>query len=520
MKHLPIGIQDFAEIRSNDFIYVDKTEVVHQLVTTGKHYFLSRPRRFGKSLLVSTLKALFEGKKDLFEGLWIAPHWNWKDKRPVLHFSFDRIDYEQSGLESALLFALEEQARRHGVQLTTRNYKTQLLELIEKVFQKHGKVVFLVDEYDKPITDYLNAHEFEQAKANRDMMREFYGVLKSVDAYLRLVFITGISKFSKTSIFSHLNNLLDITLDENFALMLGYTQEEVVAFFSRHLERVQERLGGGMEHILQRMKAWYNGYSWDGVHFLYNPFAILNFLHAKRFQNFWMASGSPKFLVEQMRNQAIYEVEGVYANSVTFEQYDIEHLALIPLLFQTGYLTVKSSNPWTGEYLLDYPNKEVRESMYQFLIEDLAPSSGYRHTGRTMQDMQQAFERNELDKVRLILASMLADLPYEVFDKTSEGLYHGLIHIVFNYLGMYADSEVHSARGRADAVVKTNTHIYIFEFKFNASAEEAIKQIKDKNYAQPYLASGKAIMGVGVGFDPQERAITGWEVTPLNEAIS
>ena len=381
MKKLPIGIQSFSEIRKGGYVYVDKTELVHRMVTMGKPYFLSRSRRFGKSLLVSTLKELFEGNKALFEGLWIEKHWDWEQRHPVLHFSFDAIDYEQEGLESALVNALDEQAKRLGLELRNLNYKARFRELITAAHEKYGQVVLLIDEYDKPIIDYLSAESMAQAKANRDILREFYGIIKSADTQLRLVFITGITKFSKVSIFSHLNNLNDLTLDRHYATLTGYTQEELEHYFADHLEATRETLDLKMEALLDNMRVWYNGYSWDGRTRLYNPFGILNFLSKQQFTNFWFATGSPNFLIEQMRERQLFAVENMEVSSIVFEQFDLDYVAPVSLLFHAGYLTVKSVDVMTGEYVLDYPNKEVRESMYQFLIDELAPEQGHRHTG-------------------------------------------------------------------------------------------------------------------------------------------
>jgi hypothetical protein len=510
MKNLPIGIQTLSEIRNKNCIYVDKTQLVHQLVTTGKYYFLSRPRRFGKSLLVSTLKELFEGKKPVFEGLWIEPHWDWSKTSPVLHFSFDAMNYNQIGLGNSILFQLDKLANHFDIHLTSKDYKGKFGELIEKLSQKHGKVVVLIDEYDKPILDFLETSKIEQAKTHRDILRDFYGVLKSADPYLELVFITGISKFSKISIFSHLNNLTDITLHPKYAALTGYTQQELEFYFDDHIGKCIESLGIDKETLLKEIKIWYNGFSWNGRIKVYNPFGTLNFLDTQEFKNFWFATGSPRFLIEQMREVGVYNVENVVVNNVVLDKYDIDNLTLVPLLFQSGYLTVKESNPMTGDMVLDYPNKEVRESMYQFLIDDLSRNQNRMHTGRTIQDLGKAFITNDLEQVQGIINGILVDLPYETFDRKSEGLYHGLVHLIFSYLGVFITSEVHSSRGRADSIVETPNHVYIFEFKFNKTAQAALDQIHKQNYAAKYKASGKIITGIGVNFNAEKREIDEW----------
>jgi hypothetical protein len=512
MKNLPIGIQTLSEIRANNCIYVDKTRLVHQLATTGKYYFLSRPRRFGKSLLISTLKELYEGNKALFEGLWIAPHWDWSKTNPVLHFSFDAMSYKQLGLEAAIVQELKKLAKQYQIDLLTTDYKSQFKELLENLALTQGKVVLLVDEYDKPIIDFLEKEDIDQAKFNRDILREFYGVLKSADTLLELVFITGISKFAKVSLFSHLNNLDDMTIMEEYATITGYTEEELVHYFADYLDIIAKKLKLTPEQLLENMRIWYDGYSWDGESRLYNPFGTLKFLRNKRFENFWFATGSPQFLIQQMRKITFYNVENAQVNNRILEKYDIENLELIPLLFQTGYLTVKSIDAMTGNMVLDYPNREVRESIYEFLIDDVAKNPQRIHTGMTIEDLKKAFVARDLTKVKAILHSLLGDLPVEAFLNQTEGLYHGLIHLIFKYLGLYVNSEVHSYKGHADSVVQTLTDVYIFEFKFNKTAQEGLDQIKKQDYAAPYRASDKLITGIGVNFnsDKDKKGIDGW----------
>lgn len=510
MKNLPIGIQSLSQIRAMNCIYVDKTQQIHQLVTTGKYYFLARPRRFGKSLLISTLKELFLGNKTLFEGLWIENKWDWTKKNPVIHLSFDRVDYQGLGLSEAIKHQLSFCAKQYGIQLVEKSLKSQFDELLRELYAKHGSVVLLIDEYDKPIIDYLEDKNLEIAKEHRLVLRDFYSVIKSADEYLQLVFITGITKFAQVSIFSHLNNLNDISFLQDYATITGYTQTELRQYFPDYLARTAQRLNISLEVLLEHMAKWYNGYSWDGVQKVYNPFGTLKFLADQQFKNHWFSTGSPNFLIAQMRRQTYFNVENIYANNVILGKFDIENMDIVPLLFHTGYLTVKECDPMTGDMLLDYPNNEVRESMYQFLIDDVAKNQHRTHTGRTIKDLNKAFLEKDLSQVRVILNSLLEDLPDEVFKNKSEGLYHGLIHLIFSYLGMFVNSEVHSSRGRADAVVQTLTDVYIFEFKFNKTAQEALKQIQEKKYANKYKASGKPITAIGVNFSTEMRGINEW----------
>ena len=510
MKNLPIGIQSFAKLRELNCVYVDKTQLIHQLVTTGTFYFLSRPRRFGKSLLVSTMKELYAGNKPLFEGLWIENHWDWAKRNPVLHFSFDAMGYVEKGLLPIIKNELQNKATLFDIEIKGTDLKSMFQELIEKVSQKHGKVVILIDEYDKPILDFLETSTMSLAKENRDILREFYGVLKSADQHLELVFITGISKFSKVSIFSHLNNLDDITLNKNYATLTGYTKDELIKYFDEHLEDTALNLGVSKEILLKEMAIWYNGFSWNGKDKVYNPFGTLKFFTNQQFQNFWFATGSPRFLIDQMKRLEVFNVENINVTTVTLDKFDLDNIELVPLLFQTGYLTVKELDPWTGDMVLDYPNKEVRESMYQFLIDELSRNPHRTHTGMTIKDLSKAFNANNLENVKDIINSLLADLPAETFQKQTEGLYHGLVHLIFSYLGVMIQSEIHSSKGRADAIVQTATEVYIFEFKFNKTAQEAIDQIHKKGYASKYITSGKKITGIGVNFNSTSRQIDDW----------
>jgi len=515
MKTLPIGIQSLPKLLDTNGIYVDKTQLVHDLVTTGTYYFFARPRRFGKSLLVSTLKELFKGNRAVFEGLWIENQWDWTKTHPVIHISFDALGYDELGLEAVLKRELIKQAQPFGIELVEPDLKGRFNELLEKLSAKSGRVVLLIDEYDKPIIDYLESQMLDTAKTNRAVLREFYSILKSADEYLRLVFITGISRFTKVSLFSHLNNLNDISLNERFVALAGYTQQEIEANFGDYLGSVETKLGMSRAELLETMKVWYNGYSWDGLTRVYNPFGTLNFLSNREFRNYWFSTGNPRFLIEQMRKHGQFAVENTPVNSVTFDKFDIEHIELVSLLFQTGYLTIKERDVLPGSYILDYPNQEVRESMYQFLLDDLAHNSYRTNTGRTMLDMNTAFLNRDLGRIRQILASILADLPAETYQKQTEGLFHGLIHIIFSYLGIYIQSEVHSSQGRADAVVETPGEVYLFEFNFNQSAAVALAQLRANGYGEKYRASGKVLTAIGVNFNSAERSIDDWATEPF-----
>jgi Predicted AAA-ATPase/PD-(D/E)XK nuclease superfamily len=511
MKTLPIGTQSLPKLMYKNGIYVDKTQLIHQLVTNLSQCFFSRPRRFGKSLLVSTLQELFEGNQLLFKDLWIEQNWDWSKQYPVISLSFLDMDYQDLGLSSSISELLNKIALSKSITLTKKTPKAQFQELIETLYKQHGKVVVLIDEYDKPITQYLEDNHLKQAKANQKVLKNFFSALKGLDDKLHFLFITGVSKFTKVSIFSDLNHLVDISLNEKYANLTGYTQTELEHYFSEYLQLAENKLNISRQQLMDQIRLWYNGYSWDGNTRLYNPFGVLNFLEAQVFRNYWFATGTPTFLLEQMKKYGQFEIAPIKVDSTFFEKYDLDNIEVYQLLFQTGYLTIQKINPITDEYWLGFPNKEVNDSLYSFFVHSLMPRSQRPRSGMTMDDLRYAFETNRLPRVKVIIDSYLGELPETVFRHTAEGLFHGLIHIIFKYLGTMIDSEVYTARGRSDVVVQTDTHVFIFEFKFNESADAALQQIHTNGYANRYLASEKTITAIGVNFSDQQRTIQDWK---------
>jgi GNAT superfamily N-acetyltransferase len=368
MKNLPISMQSLSKIYENNAIYVDKTPLIHQFISVSGAYFLSRPRRFGKSLLVSTLKELFEGNKILFKDLWIEDNWDWSQKNPVIHISFASLDYQGLGLTQAIIQELEKQATLHGFSLKGKTIKSCFKELLNLLYQKKGKVVLLIDEYDKPIIEYLEDNYIKQAKLNQKVLKIFYSVLKDAEPILRLIFITGVSKFAKVSIFSDLNHLHDLTLDIKYSTLTGYTQTELEYYFKDYLHIIKNDLNILHEQLIEQMRIWYNGFSWDGVNLVYNPFGTLTFLQQKVFRNYWFSSATPTFLLEQMKKQGQFVMENSKVDASFLEKSDLDNIDVVQLLFQTGYLTVRKLDVMTGDMVLDYPNKEVRDSMYRFLL--------------------------------------------------------------------------------------------------------------------------------------------------------
>jgi hypothetical protein len=509
-KFLPISIQDFRSMRTGNFVYVDKTKHLYPIAEKQGAYFLSRPRRFGKSLLVSTLKELFSGQRDLFEGLWIHNNWNWQQTYPVLHISFTAINYQAHGLADGLSLYLLDLAKQYDIALTTKHFKDQFKELLYQLHTHQGQVVILIDEYDKPIIDYLEYGNLDTATTHRNTLKTFYSVLKDASPIIRFLFITGVSKFSKVSIFSDLNHLDDLTLHPDFSTLTGYTQPELELYFDDYIQAAQKKLKISRETLLDMMRLWYNGFSWDGDNKVYNPFGTLNFLNQKRFHNFWFSTGTPTFLLEQMKKSNRFAVENTTVTSDTLDKFDVDTVGIIALLFQTGYLTVKHIDPLSDEITLDYPNKEVRESIYRFMMSELVSHPQRFDMGTAIKDLVTSLNTGNLSDTKAIINTLLADLPYETYTHQSEGLYQGLLHFMFQLVGISLQSEVHMSRGRADTVVQTASHVYIFEFKFNKTAQQALDQIEQKSYAAKYKLSKKNIIGIGINFDEKTRQIDGW----------
>ncbi len=504
MQKLPIGIQNFSELRTGGYLYVDKTKDIHNLVTSGKYYFMSRPRRFGKSLLVSTMKELFSGSKELFTGLWIEDRWDWSKTHPVLHIPFSSLDYQVNGLYEELQQYIQNAAKEHEIELQPDSLKNQFEELLRKLAAKKNRVVLLIDEYDKPIIDYLGK-EIEQAKENREILKNFYSIIKDSDPHLRLVFITGVSKFSKVSIFSDLNNLNDITLHKRYSTMLGYTQEELEANFTDHIKALAEE--EGLSDVLQKIKHWYNGYSWDARKFVYNPFSILLLFDNLHFTNHWFKTATPTFLIDLIQKQQYYDFDGVQVNASFFDAFQIDRdIPLGALLFQTGYLTIKSYDPTTDLYTLGYPNWEVRKSMLEYLLSAFA-SLDPGMEAQPVLKARRALQEENIEQLVEVINHLLYNLPHQLHDQREERFYHLLLHIFFDYIGLEIHSEVNTARGRLDAVVELEDKVYCFEFKYNGTASEALAQIKQRGYLDKYRSSGKKLIAIGINFNSEKREV-------------
>ena len=506
LQKLPIGIQTLSEIINGDYLYVDKTRHIHRLLTSGKYFFLSRPRRFGKSLTLSTIASIYRGERELFKGLWIEEQWDWQKIHPVLHISFSGIGYHTLGLEAAIEAELHSLAALMGVKLEQKSIERLFRELIQKLATQ-AKVVILIDEYDKPIIDYMD--DKAQAIENRQILKTFYSVIKDSDPHIEFLLLTGVSKFSKVSIFSELNNLKDITLHRSFGALTGYTQDEVESYFGDAVTQLASERGQSQQALLDEVRTWYNGYSWDGQTPLYNPFSLMSFIDAGEFRNFWFETGTPTFLLKLLRQQWLYKLDELEVSEQTFASYDIEHLEAIAILFQTGYLTIKEKRDF-GLYTLDYPNAEVKEALLSYIIADLRNEQTPLTKPMVIQ-LYEAFNANDIERVIKLIKSIFKNIPSHIFLSQAEAYYHSLIHLVFFYLGQYTESEVNTNDGRLDCMVQTPTHIYIIEFKLDESAEAALAQIKERGYADKYTADPRPKMLLGINFSREEKTVEGWE---------
>ena len=495
-RKYPIGLQDFEKIRNTESIYIDKTKYIHQLFERGSYYFLSRPRRFGKSLLISTLECLFQAKKELFTGLYIEDKWDWSVKYPIIRISFNNISHVEIGLNEGISRELDKIANSYQLLLTSDSNSGKLRELILKL-QPFGKVVVLFDEYDKPILDYLGKND-EIAIQNRDSIKAFYAILKDLDNCLQFLFITGVTKFSKVSIFSELNNLTDLTLHPKYGGICGITQTELEDNFEEELKI----------HSANDIKNWYNGYTWDRKTYVYNPFSLIGFFESGEFKNFWFESGSPTFLINLMLKNGIYDVEDVEIDGIIINEFNIINLNPFSVLFQAGYLTIKDYDALGDVYHLVSPNREVRQSLQIFLI------NGYRNNAEIgtvpiVKRLHNTLKNNQLDNLTDIFNDIFAGLPYDLWEAQREKSYQAIIHLFFTLMGIYVQSEVHTTRGRLDSVIEFEDKAFLFEFKLDKSAEEAITQIEEKGYADRFKLTGKKCIIIGINFIQEKRIVDG-----------
>ncbi len=504
-KRLALGHQEFSEVIGNNCIYVDKTEDIYKLIENGSYYFLSRPRRFGKSLLANTLKELFLGNKELFKGLWIYDKWNWEKKHPVIKISFSLMDYIQHGLFVAINFELDKIAKTHNLILQSSTNGDKFIELITKLSSSQGQVAVIIDEYDKPIIDYMD--DIPQAEENLKILKNFYSILKDADKNLRFLFITGVSKFSHISIFSDLNNLTDITIDSKYAKIVGWTKDEVEKNFPDHIKDVAETFKDVFPNIMLQMKKWYNGYSWDGKTKVYNPVSLMNFFDKQVFRNYWFSTGTPTMLMKIIKNRQLtaFDIEKTYISSDILDKYDFANINFKSLLFQTGYLTIKEYDIYLDEITLGYPNQEVDKSFSVHILSELS-SRKLDDTYNLLRKIKQSVFQNDIDNFIKNINIIFKNIPYTIVDD-KEKYFHSLFYLIIKMLGFDIESEVITIDGRIDAVIKTENNIFILEFKINQSAKKAIDQIKSKEYATKYTDDNRQISLIGINFDTEKMKI-------------
>jgi hypothetical protein len=511
MKKLPIGIQTFAKLINNNYLYVDKTQYIANLIQAGDYLFLSRPRRFGKSLLVSTLYEIFSGNRTLFQGLSIYDQIEWSS-HPVIYIDFATIDFATAiDLQNSLIQFMDDLNEDYQLKVNPQGFKTYFKNIIVALSKKYGKVVILVDEYDKPIVEYID--DIAQATKNREILNQFFGVLKSVDACLRLVFLTGVSKFARVSIFSGLNNLRDLTLSPTFAPLLGYTQDELEYYFDPHLQNLSLKLGMSKAQLLAQIKTWYNGYSWDAQTFVYNPFSILNMFADQRFANYWFATGTPTLLIKliQQTQREVTEFENKIVSEIVFDSYNLDNLNVFALLFQTGYLTmthIDTQNLLT-EYTLNYPNFEVKQAFITYLLANFT-HNGLEEIQPAANRLRQYLQAENLESFINVIKALFAKIPYPLHLE-QEAYYHSLFYMIAILMGVEIDLEVLTSKGRIDGVLALTDKIYLIEFKYGkvgtqmkTLTHQAIAQIQDKDYGERFLNDSRPRLLLGIGFINKE----------------
>lgn len=515
-KLYPIGMQTFSEIREEDFLYVDKTEYIYRMThTSGKYFFLSRPRRFGKSLLVSTMQSYFEGKKELFKGLAVEKLEKEWTEYPVLHFDMSGGKHmEPEQLELYLGYILEDQEKKWGINEPRIGANNRLIDLINTAYEKSGKqVVVLIDEYDAPMLDV--AHEKEHLDVLRNIMRNFFSPLKYSEAKLRFLFLTGITKFSQVSIFSELNNITNVSMDDEYAGICGITKEELLENMSDDIDMLADALGYSREMMIAKLKENYDGY-----HFskkspdVFNPYSLLNCFSKKELGAFWFSSGTPTYLINMLRQFGVLptEIAPTEAVSSSFNAPTENMKTITPLLYQSGYVTIKEYDPETRIYTLDIPNKEIKVGLFDNLLPNYVDGVSAERGNVAIAKMALLIGKRNMDGALHLLQDFLGTVPY--CNVTNyEGHYQQMLFIIFTLLTNYlVDVEVHTPRGRVDIVLLTKTDLYVVELKLNKSAQAAMQQINLKNYRQRFALCGLPITKVGINFDSTQGTIEDWVI--------
>ena len=513
-KKYPIGIQDFEKLRKEGYYYIDKTSYVYDLVEKGNYYFLSRPRRFGKSLLISTIEAYFEGKKNLFDGLAIAVlEKDWK-KYPVLHLDLNTQRYET---ENSLLSLLEENVvgweEKYGRNAAEVGIERRFAGVIRRAHEMTGeRTVILVDEYDKPLLQTIDEEHLQDAY--RTLLKAFYGALKSEDAHIRFAMLTGVTKFGKVSVFSDLNNLQDISMDERYADICGISEAELSENFSEDIRNLAEANGQSLEEASIALKERYDGYHFNPwtSYGLYNPFSLLNTFAKNRYGNYWFETGTPTYLVELLKRYRynLYKMANEKVTSKILDSTDASSTNPIPVIYQSGYLTIKGYIPEPQIYELGFPNKEVEQGFMDFLLPYYTPVQD-TESGFAIWSFVEDVKTGNIDGFMKRLQVFLSGCPYEMA-RDIELHYQNVLFIVFRLAGLYTQVEYHTSYGRIDLVLQTADYVYVMEFKLDGSAEEALRQIEEKQYALPFAGDSRKVYKIGVNFSSGTRNIEKWMV--------
>ncbi len=509
----PIGVQNFESLRRDGYAYVDKTALVWELANTGRYYFLSRPRRFGKSLLVSTLEAYFQGKRELFDGLALAGlEHQWKSY-PVLHLDLNAKRYScPEDLTAILNMHLEQWEKRYGDEYKDRNVDERFAQIIRRACEQTGdRVVVLVDEYDKPLVQTLDNEEL--ADEYRSMLKGFYGVLKSSDQYIRFALLTGVTKLSKVSVFSDLNNLDDISMWNRFHSLCGLTEDEIRSDFDSDVERLATANDMGKEECYEELRRMYDGYHFcENSVGVYNPFSVINTLKKLKFGDYWFETGTPTLLVSVLKSTH-YDLNGLLESEVSSDllgSVDSMRVNPLPVIYQTGYLTIKSFDREFNTYRLGFPNEEVERGFVRFLL-PFYSNARLESTLFSVSRFVGEVRKGQPDAFMTRLSSMMADTDYRIVGD-SELYFQNFLFLFFRLLGLYVEVEHTTSDGRTDMVVRTSDYIYLFEFKLDRSADEALAQIEDRGYARPYAADPRRLFKIGVNFSTRKRCVEEWKV--------
>lgn len=518
MKY-PIGIQTFSDLREDGYVYVDKTALVHQMVTSGKVYFLSRPRRFGKSLLISTLESYFRGRKELFEGLAMEKlEKDWYEY-PVFHIDFNGDNFAKEGvLEAKIEGFLRQAERMYGKDEDLLTMGDRFEEVLRRAGEKYGRrAVVLVDEYDKPILDVLDTPMEDK---NRDTLKAFYSTFKSADRYLQFVLLTGVTKFSQVSVFSGFNQPKDISMDDRYQALCGITQEELEQYFADPIAVLAAQEGCTSDEMKLSLKARYDGYHFsEGMVGIYNPFSILNAFDSLKLRDYWFATGTPTYLMRllQHNHEQMNDLTGKYYDASLFADYKADVEQPLPMIYQSGYLTIKDYDRFTSSYLLDFPNNEVRRGFLSLI------ATGYFKTKPTqvMGWLAQAMRDLHLGKTsafRDSLTAFLASIPYDSHPglrsmDLMEKHFQYTFYLLVRLMGVYSRLLIEKAysQGRVDCILETQDYVYIFEFKLDGTADDALRQIEEKGYAKPYADDKRCVKQIGVVFSSETRTVSDWK---------